>query len=288
MTARCRKAPSAPVGRARFPWPGFSRLRPPAAGAALAGLCVIAVVALAQEPRARPVRGFRAPGDYPEGLAWDGSALWCNNFTDGSLYKLDPADGRVLEHYQGTNLPANPEGLAWDGQYLWSCDWVTGIIVQFHPTPAGIEVENSFPKPEPSGPSVGLEWDGTSIWLSCWPEVAKGLEFGQLFELDPLTLAVRQSHILPVRYIEDLAWDGHYLWSADWLLGIGFAIDPTNGDTLHTYGTPGFNPVGNAWDGTHLWITDTTSDSIWAVEPSGLTPVAQETWGRVKDLFRRR
>ncbi len=287
MKARGRKTSSAPAGRTRS-WHGFLGFRPAVGVAALAMLGVVAVVALAQPPRVRIVRGFPSPGDYPEGVAWDGSGLWCNNFTDGSLHKVDSADGGVLEHYQGQNLPGSPEGLAWDGQYLWSCDWHQGIIVQFRPTPTGIEVENTFPKPANSGPSVGLEWDGTSIWLSCWPDLSQGLEFGQLFKLDPVTLAVQQRHVLPVRYIEDLAWDGRYLWSAEWLRGIGFAIEPATGDTLHTYNTPGLYPVGNAWDGTYLWVTDTDKDSIWALDISGITPTASVSWSHVKNLFRGR
>jgi len=251
-------------------------------------LVALAAAALhAQATLGKRVRGFPSPGDKPEGLAFDGQFLWCNNFNGGSLHKLDPADGHVIAHYQGLGLPANPEGLAWDGEHLWTCDWHAGIIVKVLPTDEGIQVVESYPKPEPSGPNVGLEWDGTSLWLSCWPDVSKGLEFGQLFRLDPSTLAVQQMHTLPVHFIEDLAWDGRYLWSCDWLNGIGFAIEPATGDTLHTYRTPGPNPVGSAWDGTLLWITDTDRDSIWALD-IGTTPVSESSWSQVKRLFRGR
>ena len=256
---------------------------------ALLTACVLAGGVLhAQGRTGTRVRGFPAPGDKPEGLAWDGTALWCNNFNGGSLYKLDPATGSVLAHYQETGMPAYPEGLAWDGEFLWTCDWHAGLIVKFRETPGGIEIAGTFPKPADSGPNVGLEWDGTSLWLTCWPETVKGLEFGQLYELDPVTLAVRKRHILPVRFVEDLAWDGRYFWSADWLLGIGFAIEPSTGDTLHTYRTPGPNPVGQAWDGDFLWVTDTARDSIWALDMSGTTATESRSWGQVKSMFRRR
>ena len=223
----------------------------------------------------------------PRGLAFDGRYLWCNNFTDGSLYKIDPADGSVVAHYQGGGLPTSPEGLAWDGTHLWTCDWHGGTIFKTRETAEGMEIVNSFPKPEGSGPSVGLGWDGEHLWLTCFPH-APG-EASRIYELDPENGSVLTQHDLPKLFIEDLAWDGTYFWSCAWLIGIGFAIDPATGDTLHTYATPASQPVGQAWDGTHLWITDTGKDSIWALDISaGRTPVRSLDWGRLKQLFRAR
>lgn len=234
-----------------------------------------------------PVRGFPSPGDKPEGLAYDGRYLWCNNFTDGRLYKLDPADGAVVAHYEGGGLPSAPEGLAWDGEHLWSCHWRTGFIFKMRETATGMEIVDSFTKPEGSGNSVGLGWDGSHLWLTCWPSAA--YEFGQIYKLDPSNGTVITMHELPVYWIEDLAWDGTYFWSCEWGRGVGFAIDTATGDTLNSYTTPGTWPVGSAWDGTHLWITDTDKDSIWAVDVSGEpTAVRSLDWSRLKQLFRQR
>jgi sugar lactone lactonase YvrE len=228
------------------------------------------------------VRGFPSPGDHPEGLAWDGRYLWCNNHSDGTLYKLDPADGRVVARFSGGSLPATPEGLAWDGEHIWTCDLHTALISKLRETTFVMLTVAQFPVPRDAGPPIGLCWDGRSLWLTCWAES------GLLFELDPERLQVRSRKVLPVDHVEDLAWDGRYLWSADWLDGVGFAIDPATGDTLHTYRTPGPNPVGHAWDGTHLWVGDTTRDSIWALDISAArTPVRPLSWAEVKRLFRR-
>jgi glutamine cyclotransferase len=231
-----------------------------------------------------PVRGFPSPGDKPEGLAFDGRYLWCNNFTDGSLYKVDPVDGHVVAHYQGAGLPSAPEGLAWDGEHVWSCHWRTGFIFKMRETAEGMEIVQTFTKPAGSGNSVGLGWDGSHLWLTCWPSAS--YEFGQIYQLDPNDGTVITMHELPVYWIEDLAWDGTYFWSCEWGRGVGFAIDTATGDTLNSYTTPGAWPVGAAWDGTHLWITDTQKDSIWAVDILGAqTSVHTLDWSRLKQLF---
>jgi len=253
----------------------------------LLGTCLASFVVVAAPPSnrfGRPVRGFPSPGDYPEGLAWDGTRLWCNNYSNGTLYAVDPADGRILRAHSGRGLPVLPEGLAWDGTHLWTCEWITGKIFKLRDTGTDIQVVAVFPPPALAGGTTGLEWDGTHLWLATWGQ--DGHSYSQLFKLDPTTLAVLQRFDLPVWWVEDLAWDGRYLWSTDWQFSIGFAIDPATGDTLHTYATPGPRPVGMAWDGTHLWISDTQKDSLWALDITRPTAVEQRTWSALKRAFR--
>jgi len=260
-----------------------SGLRPAAAG--ILAAAALAGVALAVVPLGTRVRAFPSPGDYPEGLAWDGTHLWSNNFSNGTLYRLDPTDGHVVGSYSGGGLPTQPEGLCWDGSHLWTCDWITGRISRVRVMPNSVVVEASFDKPAGSGKPVGLEWDGTSLWLSCFG--ATPADKSELWALDPSDLSVRQFLRLPVWYVEDLAWDGHTLWSVDWMIARGFAIDRATGDTLHTYRTPGPHPVGQAWDGTYLWVTSTSVDSIWALDISAAqtTPVRAVTWSEMKRRF---
>jgi hypothetical protein len=236
-------------------------------------------------PIGHPVRSFASPGDYPEGLCWDGTSLWSNNFTDGALHEVDPRTGAVLATYRGNGLPPNPEGLTWDGEHLWTCDWQSGRIYKLAKTAAGVAVVAAHDKPAGAGSTVRLAWDGGHLWLATW--YSELHDKGQLWKLDPRTLEPLQMLRLPVYWVEDLAWDGRYLWSCDWLFGIGFAIDPATGDTLHTYRTPGPHPVGQTWDGEHLWLGDTESDSLWALDISSGRPtvVKSVSWSDVKQVF---
>ena len=62
--------------------------------------------------------------DYdPRGLAFDGSYLWVGYQSSGLIYKVDTANGSVLETYNAPGAVAGQrfqQGLAFDGQFLWS------------------------------------------------------------------------------------------------------------------------------------------------------------------------
>ena len=232
----------------------------------------------------RPVRGFPSPGDYPEGLAWDGHYLWSNNFSNSTLYKVDPATGATVGSYTDPQLPRFPEGLAWDGTHLWTCDHESGRIMKVAVTPTGVSVVATYDKPPEAGNPVGLEWDGSNLWLACFG--AHVGETSELWKLDPKTLQSVGFLRLPVYWVEDLAWDGLRLWSVDWIFDLGFAIDVTTGDTLNTYKPAGPHPVGQAWDGQYLWLSDTVHDSLYATDISeARTTVEHTTWSELKRLF---
>ena len=54
----------------------------------------------------------------PRDLAWDGTNLWAGYQSVGLIYKLDPADGTVLDSFDSPSGSLQ-QGLTWDGQYLW-------------------------------------------------------------------------------------------------------------------------------------------------------------------------
>ena len=65
----------------------------------------------------------------------------------------------------------------------------------------------------------------------------------------------------PGRLPSGLTWDGQYLWNVDAdNSGRIYKIDPTTGNVLLNYKSPGPNtncpPSGLAWDGSHLWCVD--------------------------------
>ena len=76
----------------------------------------------------------------------------------------------------------------------------------------------------------------------------------------------------PYNYPGGLAWDGGYLWNADF--DIFNVVDKiykltTNGTAVNDFNPPGINPKGLAWDGTYLWNADSSDKKIYKLTTTG-------------------
>lgn len=64
-----------------------------------------------------------------------------------------------------------------------------------------------------------------------------------------------------------LAFDGNYLWLADFFTKKIYKISPETGKVLKSFDTPGNHPEGLAWDGKFLWHIDTGEKSMYRLDP---------------------
>lgn len=63
-----------------------------------------------------------APGDRPHGIAWEASDLWCVETDHRAIYRLNTADGSILEKIDIPTEYPEPHGMTmWDGTF-WYCD----------------------------------------------------------------------------------------------------------------------------------------------------------------------
>jgi len=60
---------------------------------------------------------------------------------------------------------------------------------------------------------------------------------------------------------EDMAFDGTYLWRADYTTWLVQRIDPSNGSIGFSF-NPGFLPIGVAWDGSNLWVSQFAGNGL--------------------------
>jgi outer membrane protein assembly factor BamB len=151
------------------------------------------------------VSSFDAPGDYCEGLAWDGSYLWASENGGGTaspdyLYKLDPSTGNTLQTTQ-LNAGSWPHGITWDGEYIWINNFGTHTITKINSETG--EVLHSIPTP--ITPSIGLTWADGKIWTDDFQEQL-------LYCLNPEDGSVEYTVYVPYDNPRDLAFDGTYIW----------------------------------------------------------------------------
>lgn len=68
------------------------------------------------------VHSIPAPGDRPHGIAWEGTDLWCVETNHRAIYRLNTADGAILDKIEIPAEYPEPHGMTmWDGAF-WYCD----------------------------------------------------------------------------------------------------------------------------------------------------------------------
>ncbi|RMH00693.1 MAG: hypothetical protein D6706_03185 [Chloroflexi bacterium] len=81
------------------------------------------------------------------------------------------------------------------------------------------------------------------------------------------TLTIVQSFAAPGPGPVGLAWDGRFLWNADFTAGKIFRIDPATGAATASLVCPG-NLSGLAWDGRSLWQSLHDGSALTRINPN--------------------
>jgi streptogramin lyase len=65
-----------------------------------------------------------------------------------------------------------------------------------------------------------------------------------------------------------LAWDGEYLWNADWETEMIYKLNPSTGSVVQSFSSPGGRPFGVTYDGTYLWLAVRDDNTIYKLNPA--------------------
>jgi len=153
------------------------------------------------------IKEFEAPAGYPFGLAFDGQDLW---LADGSdrIFKMDQ-EGDVL--CQFTVPTGCPYGLTWERNRLWLSEngclhRLFGIGPLLSCLSRAAVISDTFTTAEEG--SKGLAWDGEYLLA-----VIKN-PYSEAHKLYKIKTSgeVIQSYDIPVKFPEDIAWDGEAVW----------------------------------------------------------------------------
>lgn len=172
-----------------------------------------------------------APGGSPQGIGYDGSALWlCASGTDRTLYKLDTSGPSLsaVSSIPGPTPSGTLRGIVWDNGFFWVA--VSGLspagrVYKVDPVTGGVVDSITTP---------GVEVRGVAV------------AFGKLYCNDTSIDSV-------------FAFDfGTRTWSG------AFAV-PTPPDGGSKFST------GLTWDGANFWMANSSgaSDLVWKLSPGG-------------------
>ena len=76
-------------------------------------------------------RQFPAPGNGSTGLTWDGTHLWNSDQNRDSVYRIDPANGQVVQREIAPDTVI--QDLAFDGTHLWACGYFSQTVYRSSP-----------------------------------------------------------------------------------------------------------------------------------------------------------
>jgi len=230
--------------------------------ALLLAALVMAPTVLAETGAGVVTLQFPAPGPSPSGLAWDGSALWVADDGTDLIYRIDPADGRVISSWKAPGDQVC--GLAFGNGSLWCTDRETKAIDTLtadngrslarmaHPLPA---VQGRQPVPG------GLTWHDGHLWTGTLAGFSSRMN-----QLDPRDGSVKRS-LFTKGYPVALALNDRFIWNATHndghRLGLVYCYGLDDGLFVSQFDTPGFWPTGLAWDGQSLWCVDRDTKTIY-------------------------
>jgi transglutaminase-like putative cysteine protease len=214
-------------------------------------------ISLAADP-GEVTRRIAAPSPCTTGLAFDGRAFWTVDRDTDKLYRIDPADGRVLAEFEAPGYFCT--ALAWDGTSLWVADMdftntstedYSGKIYKLDPSTGRTLKVIMAPGSDPQG----LAWDGTYLWVSD----NGNREVYQVSPDDGTTIKTLKA---PAGDPRGLAWDGAYLWLADRSTDELYRLEPDKGRVIMILPAPGPYSWGLAWAQNTLWVSDYQQDQI--------------------------
>ena len=99
----------------------------------------------------------------------------------------------------------------------------------------------------------------------------------EIYKINPVTGTVLETIPTPCGMPTGLAWDGTYLWTADYWDGSVNKIDINNGTVISSFNPPGETPRGLAWDGSYIWVSDYLTEMIYKIDPSTGTVILSFT-----------
>lgn len=206
------------------------------------------------------IHSIPSPIAYPHDIAFDGENLWIAGFGDYMIFKISPADGKVLKTIPTSHQ--KPFGLTFDGSSLWVANATSSLIQKVDTLNGAVLATISAPS---SPYSAGLAFDGTNLW--------KNDQRGNMITaVGDSTFSFSQSGSLMNKYAAignfpgGLTYDGTHLWSTDNDLDKIHKIEPSTYSIIETYDAPGEMCLGLAFDGKYLWVADNKTDSIFQVD----------------------
>jgi hypothetical protein len=187
-------------------------------------------------------------GDFPQVVEFDGTDLWVANQSSGTVMRIRPSDGKVLDTWTGATSPA---AIVCAMGRIFITGHSSASLYMIDPTqPAGaVTTVTASLTPGP----IGIAFDGSRIWTTHLSGVVS------IVTLNPLSVT---SVTTGFGQLEGILFDGANIWVSD----RGNTIKKLNSDgsiaqAINVDSYP-FNPV---FDGMNIWVPNNNATSVTVV-----------------------
>jgi DNA-binding beta-propeller fold protein YncE len=190
-------------------------------------------------------------GSGPQAVEFDGTDLWVANNGSGTVMRIRPSDGKLLDTWTGASFASAI--VAAKGRIFITGFTDPGNLYMIDPTqPAGAvtTLTNSLG----NGP-VGIAFDGSRIWTA-----NRGGGSVSIVSLNPTTVTtVTTGFNTPI----GMLYDGSHIWVTDYFASALHKLN-TDGSIAQTINV-GSGSVFPVFDGTNIWVPNFFSSSVTVV-----------------------
>jgi hypothetical protein len=188
-------------------------------------------------------------GGSPERVEFDGTDLWVANNGSGSVMRVRPSDGKLLDTWTGAVQPTAI--VAAMGRIFVTGAVNPGSLYMIDPTqPAGIVTTLSSSL---GNAPVGIAFDGSRIWTANHGSVS-------IISLNPTSVTT-----IPTGFNTPIGmlYDGSNIWVTDNLANTLLKLN-SDGSIAQTIQV-GIFPYYPVFDGTNIWVPNFNSSSLTVV-----------------------
>jgi hypothetical protein len=198
-------------------------------------------------------------GDSPRLVEFDGTDVWVANATSGTVMRIRPSDGKLLDTWTGATLATGI--VCAMGRIFITGQTNPGNLYMIDPAqPAGAVTTlttllGQFPR--------GIAFDGSRIWTANSGSVS-------IVSLNPTTVTT----VTGFTPVSGMLYDGANIWVTEFF---AHTLHKLNSDgSIAQSITVGTNPFYPVFDGTNIWVPDTGSNSMTVVrvKDAGGNPLA--------------
>lgn len=194
-------------------------------------------------------------GSNPQQIKFDGTDLWLANATSGTVMRIRPSDGKVLDTWTGATAAAGIVTAM--GRIFITGQADPGSLYMIDPTqPAGSVTTLTGTLGNGTG---GIAFNGLRIWTA--NSGSAGVQGSvSIVSLNPVSVTtVSTGFIQP----KGILYDGSNVWVTD--QGGGTLLKLNSDGSIAQTVTVGTGPVFPVFDGTNIWVPNSNAASVTVV-----------------------